>query len=175
MTASVASLISDGRLRAGLSRRELAERAETSQPAVNRYERGVSLPTLPTLERLLAACGRALVVDSVEGGAGRVSSVRGRRGEAAARLRRARPRLLSAARRHGVRDVRVFGSVARGTATATSDVDLLVDLAPGRTLLDIVGFRLDAAAILGVSVDVATPEMLKERVRERAMLDAIPL
>lgn len=150
--------------------------AGTSQPAVNRYERGVSLPTVPTLERLLGACGRRLVISSVRSGSRpSATSMRGQLGPGAAVLRHARPRLLAAARLHGVRDVRVFGSIARGTDLASSDVDLLVELAPGRTLLDVVGFRLDASAILGRDVDVATAEMLKERVRESAVREAIPL
>lgn len=169
-------MIAEARARVGLSQRDLAVLAGTSQPAVNRYERGLSLPTLPTLERLLAACGRSLVIGSVsDGGRRRATSARGRRGPAATALRRARPRLLAAARRHGVRDVRVFGSAARGTDSAASDVDLLVELASGRTLLDIVGFRLEASAILGFDVDVATTEMLKARVRESAVREAVPL
>jgi predicted nucleotidyltransferase len=55
--------------------------------------------------------------------------------------------------------------VARGEEHANSDIDLLVDLEPGRTLLDLAGFRREASAILGVPVDVATPDMLKDRVR----------
>jgi uncharacterized protein len=172
----IAGLIVTARARSGLSQRELAVAAGTSQPAVNRYERGLSLPTLPTLERLLAACGSSLAISDVGNSRRRPStSVRGGLGPAATALRRARPRLLAAAQRNGVRNVRVFGSVARGTESASSDIDLLVELAPGRTLLDVAGFRLDASAILGVDVDVATTEMLKERVRESAVRDAVRL
>jgi predicted nucleotidyltransferase len=57
----------------------------------------------------------------------------------------------------------------------TSDVDLLVDLEPGRTLLDLAAFRRDAQGVLGMPVDVATPDMLKDRVRERALAEALPL
>lgn len=168
-------MIREGRVFAGLSQRELAERAGTSQPAVNRYERNLALPTLPTLERLLDACGRRLVIDSAPGSRPLVTSVRGRSGAGAAQLRRARSLLLAAARRNGVENVRVFGSVARGDDDGSSDIDLLVSLAPGRTLLDVVGFRQEASTILGIDVDVATPEMLKDRVRKNALREAVPL
>jgi predicted nucleotidyltransferase len=69
----------------------------------------------------------------------------------------------------------VFGSLARGEATPDSDVDLLVELEPGRTLLDLAGFRAKASEILGTPVDAATPDMLKERVRAQVMSEALPL
>jgi hypothetical protein len=90
-------------------------------------------------------------------------------------LRRGRERLLQAAERHGVRNVRVFGSVARGDETDRSDLDLLVDLDAGRTLIDLIGFRQEAEDILGVRVDAAAPRFMKQRVRARAMRDARPL
>jgi uncharacterized protein len=74
-----------------------------------------------------------------------------------------------------VRDLRVFGSVARGDETPQSDIDFLVELDPGRTLLDLIGFQQDAEEILGVGVDVATARMLKDRVRIRALREARPV
>jgi predicted nucleotidyltransferase len=71
--------------------------------------------------------------------------------------------------------VRVFGSIARDEAGPASDVDLLVELAPGRTLLDLVGFRRDATEALGIPVDVATPDMLKEHIRAEVLAEAVPL
>jgi predicted nucleotidyltransferase len=65
---------------------------------------------------------------------------------------------------------------ARGVCASTDgDIDFLVDLEPGRTLLDIAGFRREAEAILGTSVVVATPDMLKERIRAEAEAEALPL
>lgn len=69
----------------------------------------------------------------------------------------------------------MFGSIARGEDTAESDVDLLVDLQPGATLLQLAGLREDLAGLLGARVDVATPGMLKLRVRARALAEAVPL
>lgn len=89
--------------------------------------------------------------------------------------RAARVKLDEAARMHGVSDVRVFGSVARGEASRRSDIDLLVELQPGRTLIDLIGFKLDAERILGRPVDVATPRMMKPNIRKRALRDARPL
>ena len=74
-----------------------------------------------------------------------------------------------------MRRVRVFGSLARGEDAHASDVDLLVDLEPGRTLLDLAGFRREAEEILGTPVDVATPDMLKRRIRGEVETEAVPL
>jgi uncharacterized protein len=80
----------------------------------------------------------------------------------AERLRERRDALLDASLSHGARDVRVFGSVARQEARPDSDIDLLVELDPGRTLLDLVAFSREASEILGVPVDVATADMLPD-------------
>lgn len=69
----------------------------------------------------------------------------------------------------------MFGSLARGETTPASDVDLLVDLEQGRTLLDLAAFRRETQVILGMPVDVATPDMLKERVRSEVLAEALPL
>jgi len=69
----------------------------------------------------------------------------------------------------------VFGSVARGTDRPGSDVDLLVDLRPDKTLLELAGLRDELARLLGIRVDVATAEMLKGPVRARALAEALPL
>lgn len=164
----VDQLLREARRSAGLTQRELAERAGTSQPAVARYERGTAVPTLTTLERLLLACGLRPEIATVRVG-------RTTRTEPARLRGRQRRQLLDAARRHGARDVRVFGSAARGDRRPQSDVDLLVELGPGRTLLDLASFRRDAAQILGVPVDVATPDMLKERIRADVLAEAVPL
>ena len=125
-----------------------------------------------TLERLLAACGGGVVLEN------RVSATHSRARRGSQRLgavHDARERLLEAALRHGLRDVRVFGSVARGEETEDSDIDLLVDLEPGRTLIDLIGFQQEAEKILGVNVDAVTERFLKRRVRARAIRDARPL
>ena len=161
------ALLRDARERAGLSQAALAAAAGTSQSAVARYETGVAQPSLTTLERLLAACGDRLEL--------RVVPAAGRAGVTGSVVRRHRRDLLQIARNYGARNVRVFGSTARGEAGPASDIDLLVDLEPGRTLLDLVALRREASALLGVDVDVATPDALREPVRREAERDAVPV
>ena len=90
-------------------------------------------------------------------------------------LRAARGQILAAVSRRGVGDVRVFGSVARGDAVETSDVDLLVAPGPDTTLFDLSGFALDVEEIVGRHVDVATPRGLKARIRDRVLAEAVAL
>jgi predicted nucleotidyltransferase/DNA-binding XRE family transcriptional regulator len=175
--AKVATLIRQARMEARLTQDQLAELIGTSQPALARYESGAALPTLPTLERLLRGCGRRLQLGTTEAHdpATPVTSVHGQLGSHAHMLRRHRRQLLDAARARGVRRVRIFGSFARGEAQRSSDIDLLVDLEPGRTLLDLAAFGREAQQILGMPVDVATPDMLKDRIRDEVLAEALPL
>lgn len=165
----VARLLRDARKRAGISQAALAARARTSQPAVARYEAGVTIPSLATLERLLAACGGRVVL--ADGAAVAGPRRRDRRRDVAP-LHESRAQVLQAARRHGIRNVRVFGSRARNEATQESDIDLLVDMEPGRTLVDLIGFQQDAETILGTSVDAVAERFLKPSVRAHALRDA---
>ena len=90
-------------------------------------------------------------------------------------LRAARGQILAAVSRRGLGDVRVFGSVARGDAVETSDVDLLVAPGPDTMLFDLSGFALDVEEIVGRHVDVATPRGLKARIRDRVLAEAVAL
>lgn len=90
-------------------------------------------------------------------------------------VRSKRGRLLDLAAWHGARNVRVFGSVARGEADAASDLDLLVDLEPGRSLIDLGALLADLECELGVRVDVITEAGLRPALRARALRDAVPL
>ncbi|MGH3936595.1 MAG: nucleotidyltransferase family protein [Pseudonocardiaceae bacterium] len=90
-------------------------------------------------------------------------------------LRMRREAILQLARRHGAREVRVFGSVARGDAGEGSDVDFLVEMEAGRSLFDLGGLLMDLQDLLGGSVDVVTPASLRERVRARVLREAVPL
>ena len=86
-----------------------------------------------------------------------------------------RDAILSAASRNGVRNVRVFGSVARGDEKPDSDIDLLIDLEPGRTLFDHGGFLMDVRDLLNREVDVVTENGLRKRIREQVLDEAVPL
>lgn len=90
-------------------------------------------------------------------------------------LRRRRREVCEVAARRGARNLRVFGSVARGDSQGSSDVDLLVDLEPDRSLLDLGGLLMDLSELLGVEVDVVTEASLKPRVRARVLAEAIAL
>jgi predicted nucleotidyltransferase len=72
-----------------------------------------------------------------------------------------RPALLSAAARHGVSNLRVFGSVARGDARPESDIDLLVDVEPSRSLFELAGLLIELQEILGVRVDLVEASALR--------------
>jgi uncharacterized protein len=88
---------------------------------------------------------------------------------------RRREEILRVAAQRGARNVRVFGSVARGDNDEKSDVDFLVEMEPGRTLFDLSGLLLDLESLLHVSVDVVTERGLRPRVRERVLSEAVPL
>jgi hypothetical protein len=90
-------------------------------------------------------------------------------------LKEKREEILLVAARHGARKIRVFGSVARGGADEKSDIDFLVEMEPGRTLLDMGGLLMDLRELLGRDVDVVTERGLKERIRERVLREAVAI
>ncbi len=90
-------------------------------------------------------------------------------------LRSRRAEILAVARKHGARNVRVFGSVARGNAGPNSDVDILVELEHGRSLLDHAALMLDLSDLLGCMVDVVTDRGIRPRIRDRVLSEAVPL
>ncbi len=83
--------------------------------------------------------------------------------------------IRACAERYGIRNVRVFGSVARGHATGDSDLDLLVEVEPGHGYLDLTGFALAVENLLAVFTQVATVAGLKPRLRDRVLAEAVPL
>lgn len=87
-------------------------------------------------------------------------------------LQEKRAEILLLASEYGASNVRVFGSVARGEADAASDVDLLVDMEAGRSLLDLGGLLMDLRDLLGCEVDVVTESGLRARIRQRVLDEA---
>jgi hypothetical protein len=83
-----------------------------------------------------------------------------------------RDEILSIAQERGARNVRVFGSVARKEAREDSDLDLLIDLDPDRSLLDVGGLAMDLSLLLDRPVDVVTEAGLRERIRARVLREA---
>ncbi|MBI4468214.1 MAG: nucleotidyltransferase family protein [Acidobacteria bacterium] len=90
-------------------------------------------------------------------------------------LKEKREEVLEIAARYGAQNVRIFGSVARGEADAESDLDVLVDLEPGRSLFDLGGLLMDLRDLLGCEVDVVTEKGLRARIRDRVLREAVPL
>ena len=88
---------------------------------------------------------------------------------------RYRDQIVLLAEKRGAQNVRVFGSVARGDQSPGSDVDLLVDFEPGRSLLDLTGLWLDLEGALGCKVDVVSSRGLRPHVAAEVMRDAISL
>jgi predicted nucleotidyltransferase len=86
-----------------------------------------------------------------------------------------REEVLRLAAKHGARNVRVFGSAARGEADATSDLDFLIELEPGHNLLDMGGLLMDLQALLGRPIDVISEKGLRPSIRARVLREAVPL
>ena len=90
-------------------------------------------------------------------------------------LEEKREEILRIAARHGARNVRVFGSVARGEASDLSDLDLLVQFEPGRSLLDHTALVLELEELLGRKVDVVSEKGIDWLLRRRILKEARPL
>jgi len=90
-------------------------------------------------------------------------------------LKAKREDILRLAALRGARNLRVFGSVARGEEDSASDVDFIVDMEPGKSLLDLGGLLMDLQELLGRSVDIVTEQGLKARLRDRVLQEAVPL
>ena len=86
-----------------------------------------------------------------------------------------REEIVKVAALRGARNVRLFGSLARGEESADSDVDLLVDMEEGRSLLDLSHLLQDMEELLGCRVHVVEPEGLHWAIRERIIKEAVPL
>ena len=149
---STADRILEARARAGLSQSQLSVRAGVPQPNLSAYETGRVQPRPETLARILAATAE------------RPSAV----------LLRERERVLELAGRRRAGNVRVFGSIARGTDAVGSDIDLLVSFAPEASILDAAGLVLDLEQLLGVHVDVMS-DRAEGTIRDRAIAEAVSL
>lgn len=90
-------------------------------------------------------------------------------------LKEKREAIVEIAAKHGARNVPVFGSLARGDSDAASDIDLLVELERGRSLLDHAALQIELEELLGCRVDVVSDRGLKPRLRDRILKEATPL
>lgn len=142
----------DRRVSAGLTQRQLAARSGVPQPNIAAYERGTRAPSAATVARLT----QALAPSPSE------------------RLDAQRDRIFAAAAARRLSGLRVFGSVARGDTTESSDIDLLVHPADDASIFDLAGFRAEAEDILGVPVDVVSDRGTGPTM-ERILAEAVPL
>jgi uncharacterized protein len=157
------------RVAAGLSQRDLAARAGTTQAMVARYESGEASPTVATLRRLMAACGQRLALSTSPMGPALAGPI-------GHRVNRNRKQIRRLARQAGARNVRVFGSVARGDESEGSDLDLLVDFpVRARGLLPLADLADRISELLELPVDVAAEDALAPEVAARALADAVSL
>ena len=150
--------VASARKRAGVTQEELAHRLGVDRTAVAKIEAGRRRVSAPELARLADALGYPMEWFLSGSGPRTIAELRSRRRQ-----------ILAVARKHGASNVRVFGSVARGEADAASDIDLLVDMAPGQSLLDLAAMKLDLERLLGRPVDVGT------KLRERISVEVVPL
>lgn len=90
-------------------------------------------------------------------------------------LKEKRAEILQIAAKHGAKNVRVFGSVARGEAGPKSDIDFLVEMESGRSLFDLGGLLMDLQELLGVDVDVVTVNGLRLRIKDQVLREAVAL
>lgn len=150
VATSISESLRRRRRDAGLSQRDLALRSGVPQPNIAAYESGRRAPAAETLERL----------DSVLN----IPTF--------GRLRAVRELIINAAEDRRLSNVRVFGSVARSEAGASSDVDLLVHPGPDASVFDLAGFMAEVEELLGVSVDVVSDRgrgSVMDRIRAEAV------
>lgn len=165
-------ILRNARTSARLSQADVARRCGVAQSVISAYESGRREPSVETLGRLVEATGHQLVLDVVAMPGrtlGLPDTPLGRR------IRQRRVAIVEAAAKRRARDVRVFGSVARGEDTASSDVDLLVDLEEGVSLVALAGLKRELSDVLGVDVDVVPASALKAALRDEVFAEAIPL
>ncbi len=159
-------MLRGARSRAGLTQSDLAARAGVSQSVVSAYESSRREPSFETLRRLIMATGFDLDITLV---AAAPNSIRRQT------VQQTRSRLGSALRQLGARNIRLFGSVARGDDGPDSDIDLLIDVTPDVGLFALGRMRSEAERILGSSVDIVPANSLKPDLVERVLAESIPL
>lgn len=151
-----------------MSQAQLAAAAGTSQPTLAAYESGARSPSVRTFSKLIRAAGATVVATvhfGTSAGGLMLDDLRSRQWE-----------IRELARRRHIHNVRVFGSTARGEETQDSDVDLLVDYdASSRGVLALAAFASDVEALIGRPVDVSTPDLLRDEIRDEVLAEAVPL
>jgi len=145
----------------GWSTRAAAARLGLSVRFLNELERGKATARLDKVAQALEGLGLELAVVPRE------------TLEAREQVLARKPLLRTIAVARGVRSLSLFGSAARGEANAASDLDFLVELQEGRSLVDLVGVKRDLEALFGRRVDVFTPNSLKPKILAAARGDLV--
>lgn len=166
---TVGLLITKARNNSGLTQAELASRAGTSQAAIARYEADRVSPSVSTLERVLRAAGEELLLSSARGNQTDLSSKK------AQLVRRHKLEITNLARTHGARNIRLFGSVARGEDTSKSDIDFLVSTPDENALSIAISLQAALESLLECKVDVSPESILKPSVRKAALKEAVAI
>lgn len=83
--------------------------------------------------------------------------------------------IVSISLKHGAKNVSIFGSYARGDEKSNSDIDIIVEFEPGRTLFDLVRLERELKEKLEIDVDVVTPNSLHPRLRENVLEEMVPV
>jgi predicted nucleotidyltransferase/DNA-binding XRE family transcriptional regulator len=168
---TAAAVLRGARKSAGLSQQELAVRAGVTQSVISAYESGNRQPAVGTLQALIDAAGYDLLLHLRR----QPKNLASLTGPVGRRVRRRRGELVAAAASHGLANLRVFGSVARGEDHPGSDVDLLADFPPGLSLFGLARAEADLEAIVGARVELIPERDLKPGVRARAEQELVEL
>lgn len=167
--AGVGRRIAEARRASGLSQAALAQAASLDRTALSKIEtgrRGVgSLELARIAETLRIPVERFLSRDDPPAADP----------DPLATIRSQREAILEVCRKHGADRPRLFGSIARGDATPESDIDVLVRMDAGRSLLDQAALLVELRELLGRDVDVVTTDALRQRIRERVLDEAVAL
>lgn len=166
--AAVGRRIAEGRRLRGLSQTALAAAAAIDRTALSKIETGRRRVGSAELARIAEALKLPFEHFFTEKPANAdpdpLATVRSKRGA-----------ILRICRRHGAHSPRLFGSIARGQAAPDSDVDFIVEMEQGRSLLDQAALLVELRDLLGRDVDVVTVQGLRDRIRERVLNEAVPL
>lgn len=166
---NVTTIVVNARKLSGLTQAQLAVRSGTSQSAIARYETGAARPSTDTLTRILKAGGLELEVRLVKTSTSNLGSARARK------IRENRGEIIRLMRKAGAKEVRIFGSVARGDDNVSSDIDFLVDFDTSQGVVPIMRLKRELSKLLQENVDVAPVSLLKKSVLESALKEAVPL
>lgn len=167
MFTTSAAVLRNARKAAQLTQAELAQRANITQSVVSAYEAGRREPALSTLLKLVESAGYTLNLG--------LESKPVHTPDFVKILHKHKEQILQWCADAGASNMRIFGSVARGTAGPTSDIDLLVDLAPETSLFALMSLEEKIQNLVGIKIDLVPESGLKPSIKKEVLSEAIPL